>query len=208
MRFAFALCAALLLYQAGASVAHAEDREARGGTSFAYNHQGQFGLYVQFGLGYRALFRYNENDFCGTAGSGVCTGFGSPWIELGLSYAPTNRIELITDFRIGLTNDFSPDTALVKAPRELAIAPGVKVYLNEKGSVKWFGTLQVAIDFTDYTADGVAASIDVGIRNKNGLLVDLHRTFGVYGFFGEEVSFVRWFRVELDFGVGMQARFP
>ena len=41
-----------------------------------------------------------------------------------------------------------------------------------------------------------------------GLLVDLHRTFGVYAHFGETVAFVRWFRVELDFGVGMQARFP
>jgi hypothetical protein len=208
MRFAFAVCAALLLQGVGASVALAEDQQARGGTSFAYDHSGQFGLNVQFGIGYRALFRYNENDFCGTAGSGVCTGFGAPWVELGVSWAPSNRIELITDFRIGLTNDFAPDTAKVKAPREFAVAPGVKLYLNDKGSLKWFGTLQVAIDFSDYSADGVAASTDVGIRNKNGLLVDLHRTFGVYGFFGEEVSFVRWFRVELDFGAGMQARFP
>ena len=139
MRFAFAPCVVVtVVLLSGATAARAEDREARGGTSIAYNHQGQFGLYAQLGIGYRALFRYNENDFCGTAGSGVCTGFGSPWIELGISYAPTSRVELITDFRIGLTDDFHPDTARVKPPRELAVSPGIKLYLDEKGSVKWF----------------------------------------------------------------------
>src|SRR5438477_9189014 len=114
MRFALAVSAALLL---GAHAAHAEDREARGGTSIAYNHAGQFGLYTQLGIGYRALFRYNENDFCGSAASGVCTGFGSPWIELGGSWATSSRVELITDLRIGLPSHFAPDTARAKAPR-------------------------------------------------------------------------------------------
>src|SRR5215468_11066442 len=81
--------------------ARAEDREAAGGTSIAYEHKGQFGIYSQFGVGYRAIFRYNTNDYCGTSGTSVCTGLAPPFIELGLSYAPLSNVELITDLRLG-----------------------------------------------------------------------------------------------------------
>jgi hypothetical protein len=197
-------CASL----AHAPLAHADDREASGGTSIAYSHKGQFGIYSQFGVGYRALFRYNNNDYCGESGKSVCTGTTPPWVELGISYAPSKSIELITDFRIGLTNDFRPDTVTSKAPRELVLAPGIKAFVDDSGSVKWFTTFQVALDFTDYSADNVAASLDVGLRNVNGVLIDLHRTFGFYVHVGETIGFVRWLRFEMDGGLGLQARFP
>jgi hypothetical protein len=195
----------LLLWQA---VAHAEDQEASGGTSISYQHKGQFGIYSQIGIGYRAIFRYDVNDYCGKAGSGVCTGMAPPYVELGVSYAPTNHIELITDVRFGLTDDFRPDTVTTKAPHEFVLSPGIKVYLDDKGSLKWFTSFQVAFDFSDYSSDNVSASVDLGFRNVNGLLVDLHQSFGVYVNVGETVGFVRWLRFELDAGIGIQARFP
>lgn len=189
-------------------VARAEDQVATGGTSISYEHKGQFGIYAQFGVGYRAIFRYNVNDYCGTAAQGVCTGLAPPYMEIGLSYAPISNLEVITDFRIGLTDDFRPDTATQKAPRQLVLAPGIKLYVNDKGSLKWFTTFQLAFDFSDYSVDNVSTSVDLAFRNVNGILVDLHRTFGVYAHFGETVGFVRWLRFEMTGGIGLQARFP
>jgi hypothetical protein len=190
-----------------AAPAQAVDTEAAGGTSISYKHQGQFGIYTQLGAGYRALFPYHS-EFCGEAGKSVCTGFTPLWIELGVSYGISNSVEILTDFRFGLGSDFKPDTVFSGAPHVFAFAPGFKFYINDVGSLKWFSTLQASFDFTDYSTSQVSASVDVGVRNVNGILVDLHRTFGVYGHFGETVSFVRWLRFEMDAGIGMQVRFP
>jgi hypothetical protein len=212
MRFLLAL-AALLAAAAPWRSARATDKEATGGTTITYKHKGQVGIYTQLGVGYRAIFPYHSNDFCGesTATGGAksaCTGFTPGFIDVGISYAFTNTVEVLGDVRIGLGQDFKPETASGAAPHVLAIAPGFKFYVNEAGSVKWFSTVQLAIDLTDYSTSGVAASTDIGLKNVNGILVDLHRTFGIYGHVGETVSFVRWLSFELDFGIGMQVRFP
>jgi hypothetical protein len=196
-----------------AAPARADDTEATGGTTISYKHKGQFGLYSQVGAGYRALFPYNKNDFCGKSNSdgsakSVCTGFTPLWIELGASYGITNSLEAIIDFRFGLGADFKPETVSESAPHVFVIAPGIKFYVNDVGSIKWFSTLQLAIDRTDYSTSGVATATDIGLRNVNGILVDLHRTFGIYGHFGETIGFVRWLRFEMDAGIGMQVRFP
>src|SRR5262249_45593420 len=186
---------ALAAMCAAAAPARAADTEAAGGTTISYKHQGQFGIYTQLGAGYRAIFPYhNESQFCGEAMKKVCTGFTPGWIELGVSYGITNAIEFLTDVRFGLGSDFKPDTALGDAPHIFAVAPGFKFYINDVGSIKWFSSLQLVFDTTDYSASHFDASLDFGIRNVNGILVDLHRTFGIYAHFGEIVSFVRWLR--------------
>jgi len=191
-----------------AAAARADDSEAQGGTDVTYRHKGQFGIYSQLGIGFRFIARYDQNDFCGQAGKSVCTGSTPPWIELGLSYGATNALEIITDFRIGLSTDFKPDSSTADAPRQTVLAPGVKIYLDDEGSLKWFTTFQVAIDFTDYSASNVAKKVDVGERSVIGLLIDLHRTFGIYVHGGVTFGFIRWFRFEMDGGIGLQARFP
>ncbi len=54
----------------------------------------------------------------------------------------------------------------------------------------------------------MSAATDLGLRNVNGFLVDLHRTFGIYVHVGETISFVRWLRFEIDGGIGMMVRVP
>ncbi|HKA87412.1 MAG TPA: hypothetical protein VKE22_07080 [Haliangiales bacterium] len=198
----------LLVTFARPLAAVAADSQAEGGTEVSYPHKGQIGIYSQIGIGYRFIARYDENDFCGKAGSAVCTGSTPPWIELGLSYGATNSLELITDVRIGLSTDFKPETSSASAPRNLVIAPGLKVYIDDEGSLKWFSTFQLAIDLTDYSSSTVKTKVDFGERSVIGLLIDLHRTFGVYIHGGVTFGFVRWFRFEMDGGVGLQARFP
>jgi hypothetical protein len=190
-----------------AAPARADDTEAAGGTTISYKHKGQVGIYSQLGIGYRAIFPYHS-DFCGQADKSVCTGATPVWLELGASYGITNSLEVLIDFRFSLGSDFKPDTVSQSAPHVFVIAPGFKFYVNDVGSLKWFSTLQLAIDRTDYSTSGVSASTDIGLRNVNGILIDLHRTFGVYAHFGETIGFVRWLRFEMDAGLGMQVRFP
>jgi hypothetical protein len=178
------------------------------GTSITYDHRGQLSLYAHAGVGYRVIFRYDEDDFCGTAAKSVCTSLSPPFLELGVGYAFTSHVEMMVDVRLGLVGDFRPETSSAAKPHVLAFQPGIRFYIDDEGSVKWFTGFAVSIDRTDYSASGVATSTDVGIRNVNGLLIDLHRTFGVYVHFGETLSFVRWMRFEIDGGLGMQARFP
>jgi hypothetical protein len=171
-------------------------------------HNGQFGIYTQFGFGYRAIFRYNKNDFCGKAGESVCPGSEPAWVEIGVDYGVTPSIEVIMDIRLGLGDDFKPDTSSQKAPKQIMFNPGVKLYLDEAGTTKLFTTFQLNIDRTDYSASGVATPTDFGFRNVTGFQVDLHRTFGIYVHIGETLSLVRWASISLDGGLGMQVRFP
>ena len=178
------------------------------GTSIAYDHTGQLTLHASIGVGYRAIFRYDESDYCGEPQKSVCATLSPPFLELGLGYAVTSHIELLVDVRLGLVGDFRPDTSTADKPRVLAFQPGIRFYIDDDGSLKWFTGFAVSIDRTDYSASGITARTDLGIRNQNGLLVDLHRTFGIYVYFGETLSFVRWMRFEIDGGLGLQARFP
>jgi hypothetical protein len=186
--------------------AAAEDYEAEGGTEKPYFHGGQFKLYSQVGLGYRLIYRYDENDFCGQAGETQCRDTTPPWIEIGVGYGITNSFEVLTDVRIGLGSDFKPDTSEGSGPKQLVIAPGVRVFIDDAGSLKFFTTFQLAIDRTDY--EGVKTATDIGVRNVNAFLVDLHRTFGIYVHVGETIGFVRWLRFEVDAGLGMMVRLP
>ena len=52
------------------------------------------------------------------------------------------------------------------------------------------------------------ADNDFGMRNSNGLMYDAIRNVGFYFQFGETIGFARWFRIELDAGLGVQVRFP
>jgi hypothetical protein len=196
-----------MIASAGLARAAGEDYEATGGTEKAYKHGGQFKLYAQTGLGYRLIFRYNDDDFCGQAGKTNCRGSVPFWVEAGVGYGITDSFELLADVRIGLAEDLSPSTT-EKGPKQLVIAPGMRIFIDDAGSFKFFTTFQLAIDRTDYSASNVATATDFGVRNVNGFLIDLHRTFGVYLHIGETIGFVRWLRFEVDGGIGMMVRLP
>jgi hypothetical protein len=205
----FSLCLATTAILATvAGTARADDYEATGGTERPYAHGGQFKLYTQFGAGYRIIFRYDDEDFCGTAGKTVCRDFTPPWVELGLGYGISDSFEVLVDLRFGLGEDFKPEGSTEDAPRQFVISPGIRVFIDDAGSIKFFTTFQLAIDRTDYSANAVSKATDIGIRNVNGFLIDLHRTFGIYVHVGETIGFVRWLRFEIDAGVGMMVRVP
>jgi hypothetical protein len=202
--FTFALvCAA-------PGLAAAQDEEEEISPTTKYSHAGQFGFHAQVGTGYRAIFTYDEADFCGQiseqdgGNKSACTGRSPAFLDLGLSYGLTRSFELFVEMRLGLETDFG-ETLMMEGPKNFVIHPGMKLYIDDAGQTKFFSSVALALDITSYEQ---APETDIGIRNVNGLQFDLHKTVGIYFFFGETIAFKRWLRFELDAGLGLQARFP
>jgi hypothetical protein len=173
-----------------------------------FSHKGQVGLHLQGVTGYRSIVTYDE-EFCGDlkdsgANRSTCYGRSPFGFDIGLGYGVISIIEVFLEMRLGVERDIGVNPNQ-DGPRMVALAPGVKAYLGRIGEMAFFSTLQFPIDFTSF--DQVDKN-DFGIRNVNGLQLDVHRTFGLYVMFGEEVSWRRWLRFEIEAGLGLQARFP
>jgi hypothetical protein len=173
-----------------------------------FSHKGQFTVNLQAGLGYRGIFPYDE-EYCGDLASdggnkSNCLGASPFAIDVALGFGVFDKLELFLEMRIGLAKDFGPSPN-AEGPRVFAIAPGLKGYIAEVGATRFFATLQLPLDFTDYQNP---EGSDIGIKNINGFQLDLHNTLGIYGYFGEIVSWKRWLRFEVEGGLGVQARFP
>jgi hypothetical protein len=136
-------------------------------------------------------------------GKRVCTSAVPFFMDLQASFGVSRRIDLLIDLRFGLGKD--PATYALGS-HQFAVAPGFRVWLDQDVALKFFTTLQALYDSTDY--GGVVASSDFGLRNSNGLMYDVIRNVGFYFQFGETFGLRRWFRIELDAGLGVQVRFP
>lgn len=174
-----------------------------------FNHKGQIGLHLQGGVGYRGIFPYDE-EFCGElkddgGNRSPCLDRSPFTLDIGLGYGVARMVELFLEISVGLEKDVGVAPG-DEGPHGVALSPGIKAYLGELGhTTRFFSTLQLPIDFTSF--DQVDKN-DLGIRNINGVQIDLHRTFGLYVFFGEQVSWRRWLRFEINAGLGAQVRFP
>ena len=198
-RFVAAVVLAGAVTLSGAAV-HAEELDE---TAAGVSNQGQFGVHFKVGTGYRGILRYND-EICGQAGEDLCLERAPFSMDLGLSYRATERLELLVEMRLGLEGDFGINDA-TSGNKIRNYSPGVKLYFSDAGTAKFFSTLQLVIDTTEYPQ---ADKVDWGFKNTSGLQIDMHKTVGIYFFFGEIVSWSRWLRLELEGGMGIQARFP
>jgi hypothetical protein len=168
-----------------------------------YSHRHQAGLGLIFGTGYRGLVRYHgSNGACEAAvGSDktFCHGRLPTFMDIEGSFGLTRGLAAIVDFRVGFERDFTQG-------RPLVLAPGIKYHIDAEDRLKFFITLQLAIDFTGQLA-GVPTT-DFGVRNAVGLQFDVHRVFGFWLQLGDTLAFRRYFRFELDAALGLEARFP
>jgi hypothetical protein len=168
------------------------------------DHRHQTGLSLMPGIGYRIIVPYQERKDCLDSSKDpskrVCTNGVPFFIDLQLSFGVTTRLDLIADLRFGVVKDIS-------SSRQFAVAPGVRVWLDPDINLKFYTTAQALWDGTDYPPGSVPSN-DFGLRNSNGLMYDMIRNVGFYVQFGESIGFRRWFRIELDAGLGVQVRFP
>jgi hypothetical protein len=168
------------------------------------DHYHQTGLALMPGLGYRVIVPYSENKTCGDssgkADKRVCTSAVPVFLDLQLSFGVSRRVDLLVDLRFGIGRDPASNT------HQFALAPGIRVWLDQDVALKFYTTVQGLYDSTDYHE--VVATNDFGVRNSNGLMYDVIRNVGFYFQFGESFGFRRWFRIEMDAGLGVQVRLP
>jgi hypothetical protein len=168
------------------------------------DHRHQTGVSLMPGIGYRVIVPYKEFQTCGDSSGDlnkrVCTNRTPVFLDLQLSFGLSKRVDVITDLRFSLGTDPASHT------HQFALAPGIRVWLDQDVNLKFYTTIQALYDSTNYY--DVVATHDFGLRNSNGLMYDVIRNVGFFFQFGESFGFRRWFRIELDVGAGVQVRFP
>lgn len=180
------------------------------GYTAIYHHRYQVGISLMPGVGYRIVVPYQEDQDC-LDSSGkpkrVCTARTPFFLEGQVSFGLTERLDLIVDVRFGLERDNPGGAVTGGAEPPFALAPGLRFWLDQDVAVKFFATVQGVYDYTRQLTPKVHNS-DFGFRNANGLMWDPIRNLGIYVQFAETIGFRRWFRIELDAGLGVQVRFP
>jgi len=163
-------------------------------------HKNQFGIAVMPGIGFRVIAPYKEMVSCGEQAKRVCTGLLPFFLDVQPSFGFAEHWDVIVDLRFGIMTDFTQS-------RELAVAPGVRYWVDNDLETKFYATIQGVFDATAQHNTAVRGT-DFGVRNANGFMFDVMRNLGIYLQFGETIGFVRWLRVEIDAGVGVQVRIP
>jgi hypothetical protein len=168
------------------------------------SHDLQFGLALLLGDGYRGIFPYKTMIDCGDAKSNdnrVCTNRAPAFLDVQPSFGLSDRWDFLVDLRLGLTADFN-------TYHQVYVMPGFRYWLDPQRQVKFFTTIQLAYDRSKQNNQPNVGDNDLGVRNANGLMVEVMRNFGVYVQFGETVGFYRWLSFLVDAGIGIQARVP
>lgn len=180
-----------------------------------YSHKGQFMASARVGLGMRAIVPYEETTFCGdtsnqtaTGNAAACTGRSPFALDLEFGYGVASRIDVFLELRIGIEADFDATPSGNDGPRPFHLSPGARFFWGETDKVKVFTTAQIVLDLAGYKGgNGAEIGNDVGLRNLSGVWFDLDRAYGFYLFAGPTASFARWFRFELEAGIGLQGRY-
>ena len=163
-------------------------------------HKNQLGIAVMPGVGFRGVFPYQENVYCGQMGKRVCTGIVPFFLDVQPAFGFAEHWDALVDLRFGIGTDFNKN-------HEFAVAPGFRYWVDPELDFKFYATIQGVFDATA-EPNPVLKDNDFGIRNANGFMFEVMRNLGFYFQFGETLGFVRWLRFEIDGGVGVQARIP
>jgi len=182
-----------------------DDQPSFWGRPAEINHARQFGLSLMPGSGYRVVIPYQDNTFCGDSSGNqgnrrVCTHALPFFLDLQLSFGIYARLDFIVDLRFALQKD-----PVTRDSHEFALAPGFRYWLDQGVALKFYATGQAVYDYVDYI--GVKKG-DFALRNADGLMYDPIKNVGFFFQIGWTMGLIRWFRMELDAGLGVQVRFP
>jgi hypothetical protein len=170
------------------------------------SHKLQTGLSIMPGWGYRLIVPYKEGQWCGDQSGQndkrVCANSVPFFLDFQLSFGVVSRADAILDLRFGLQAQHE-----ISGSHAFALAPGIRFWLDQDVALKFYTSLQFLYEYVDYKGNGVRNS-DVGVRNANGLMYDPMRNVGFFIQFAESIGMMRWFRIDLDIGLGAQLRFP
>jgi hypothetical protein len=171
------------------------------------SHLLQTGFSLMPATGYRLIVRYNDHQYCadssGIGDKPVCARRLPTVFDLQFSFGAMDRLDIILDYRFGLEEE-----PAVLGGYQFAIAPGLRFWLDRERAAKFYTTLQFVYDYADYSGSPEVPSHDFGLKNANGFMYDLIRQVGVFVQFGETIGLRRWFRIDLEIGLGVQVRLP
>ncbi|MBN2529062.1 MAG: hypothetical protein JXR76_21915 [Deltaproteobacteria bacterium] len=202
----FILTATLLLAIQTAAAADSRDPTQR-------DHKFQGVVNITTGTGWYMVAPYDKNDprkACGyedgdegnpDASEPVCTGRSSWYMDFLGGFGVRPGLELLFMYRQGLE---SPGPG---NPQTRRIGAGFKFYKPADTLIKMgFGIIPL-FDFSKRT-EGSAENGDFVIHVPILLQFDIVRWFGAYGQVAPNISFVSEFRFDINFGIGIQGRFP
>jgi hypothetical protein len=187
-----------------------------------FSHALQFGLRASVLGGYRMLFRYDDSPFCvqpDPAEGGAkdqqkfCGHMGPAMLDVAVSFAPLGGVEPFVMGRFGFVGESQTNTQPLKL-----VGAGARLYTRKKQALKIFVEPSLGVEFEDGAgADEWSTDLnfdpqyktDVIFRAAIGPQFDFARGVGAYAqVFGMSVGVLRYIHATLEFGAGIQARFP
>jgi hypothetical protein len=204
-----------------ASGKSATEEPASEPTTADFGHIGQFGVRVDMVAGYRMIFRYDDSPFCTepenlnepfTDQQKVC-GHGAPLaMDVAVSFAPLDSIELFAWGRFGLTRETQTDTDAVTA-----FGAGLRIYTMSEAKLKIFVQPAVGMSFEgggdnpvwqSYPGFKPSYKSDLLFQLAVGPQYDFNRYFGLYASGGLTVGVLRALSANLEGTLGLQGRLP
>jgi hypothetical protein len=171
--------------------------------------------------GYRMVLRYDDSPFCSEPDftkslddqQQFCGHLGPAMVDLALSFAPLPSLEPFVMARLGLAQEAQTDT---RPLRILAI--GARIYTRPKKAFKFYVEPSLGVEMErgvgspEWTYNGSfdpQYPTDVIFRAAMGPQFDFSRNVGAYvQVFGMSVGVLRYIHATMEFGAGVQARFP
>ena len=186
-----------------------------------YVHALQVGVRAAVLGGYRMVLRYDDSPFCSEPDftkslddqQQFCGHLGPAMLDLAVSFAPLASIEPFAMVRLGIVGEAPTDTRPLRI-----VAVGTRVYTRPKMPVKFFVEPSLGVEFESGAGDPIFTyngafdpqyDTDVVLRTALGLQFDLAEHVGLYAqVFGMSVGVLRYLHATMEFGAGVQARFP
>ncbi len=186
-----------------------------------FGHAMQAGVRAAVMGGYRMVLRYDDSPFCSEPDFAksiqdqqkFCGHLGPVMLDLAASFAPLASIEPFVMLRLGLSGESQTDTRPLRI-----LAVGTRIYTRPNKPVKFFVEPSVGVEFEAGAGDPAFAyhgafdpqyDTDVIFRAALGPQIDLAQHFGLYvQVFGMSVGVLRYLHATMEFGAGLQARFP
>lgn len=197
-RVSAASLAIAIALTAGAARAQAPE----GPAEEVYNHEGQFGLRLGFGIPFVFAIKYADGPACSdNPGDTICYRFGSPILDLDVTFGVTKGLELSALVRLGVTEDEAAQSM------PLLFGFGVRAMPNADPVVKPFLGAKVILDATSSDVPEWN-SVDVGARGEVGIQIDPLRNLGFFVQLGVNLTILRALQFSPDVTAGVQGRFP
>jgi hypothetical protein len=171
------------------------------------DHRFQGVINVLFGTGFYMVAPYDKNDkdkACGYNAEKdeyepVCSGRSGMHFDFLAGFGLKKGFELVLMYRQGV------ESLKAGRPKPMMFGAGFKLYKPADGLFKMgFGVIPL-FDFSKRTDEGAK---DFVIHVPILAQFDFVRWFGAYLQIAPNVSFISEFRFDINFGVGVQGRFP